>query len=142
MVSSNRRPPLKELLAKEVRTIPSLVTLKNLVQYVYQNSPGYPFYFSGGFMNRATGAWAGGESVTITVDVKIDGTNWINVWTKTIVAEPNPVGLAVPADANSALLNIPKGFYNNGGGVRVGIVQTVMGAGYHTWNHSFIDIGS
>lgn len=125
--------------AAEVRTLASPVTLTAVVQYVYTNSPGRPFYFAGGFMRRATGAWAGGESVTINVEVMIDGANWVQIWTITFAAEPSPTQVAVPAHANSALLNIPFGFWNKGDGVRVGIVQTAVGAGYHTWHHSFID---
>jgi len=123
----------------EVRTLASPVTLTAVVQYIYSDSPGRPFHFTGGFINRATGAWATAESVTITVQVMIDAVNWVTIWTITFAAEPAPVTVAIPSHANSALLNLPYGFWNNGGGVRVGIVQTVVGAGYHTWNHSFID---
>lgn len=125
--------------AAEVRSIDSPVTLTNVVQYIYTNSPGRPFYFAGGFVNRASGAWATGESVTVNVEVQIDGATWIEIWTITFAAEPSPVLAAIPSHANSALLNLPYGFWNKGDGVRVGIVQTVVGAGYHTWDHSFID---
>ena len=130
---------LASLDLAEVRTIASPVTLTAIVQYIYTNSPGSPFYFAGGFVNRATGAWAGGESVTVNVEAQIDGATWIEIWTITFAAEPAPVLAAIPAHANSALLNIPFGFYNRGDGVRVGIVQTVEGAAFHTWDHSFID---
>jgi hypothetical protein len=123
----------------QVRTIASPVTLTSALQYIFSSTPGTPFYFAGGFISRATGAWATSESVTVIVEVKFDGTNWRTVWTATFTAEPAQVAAAVPADADTALLNIPKGFYNNGDGVRVGIQQTVVGAGYHTWAHSFID---
>ena len=123
----------------QVRTLTSPVTLTSALQYIYSNAPGTPFYFSGGFISPATGAWATGESVTVVVEVKFDGTNWRTVWSATFTAAPTMVAAAVPADAATALLNIPKGFYNNGNGVRVGIQQTVEGAGYHTWAHSFID---
>ena len=123
----------------QVRSISSPVTLTASLQYIFTNAPGTPFYFAGGFVSPATGAWAGGESVTISLEVKFDGTNWRTVWTKVITAAPPQVAVAVPADAATALLNIPKGFHNNGDGVRVGIQQTAVGAGYHTWAHSFID---
>jgi hypothetical protein len=45
---------------------------------------------------------------------------------------PAQVAAAVPADAATALLNIPKGFYNNGDGVRVGIKQTTTREGSST----------
>ena len=123
----------------QVRSIASPVTLTGSLQYIFTNAPGTPFYFAGGFVSPATGAWATGESVTIVIEVKFDGTNWRTVWTATFTAAPTRVAVAVPADGSTALLNIPKGFYNNGDGVRVGIVQSVVGAGYHTWAHSFID---
>jgi hypothetical protein len=124
----------------EVRTLASPVTLTAAVQYIYQSTPGRLFYFAGGFVRKASGAWAGGEGpVTITVDVMIDGVNWINLWTIAFAADPSPVAVAIPAHGNNALLNLPYGFWNNGGGVRVGIVQAAVGAGWHTWNHSFID---
>ena len=123
----------------QVRTLASPVTLTAALQYVYQSTPGTPFYFCGGFMKRVTGAWAGGETVTINVDIMIDGVNWNNIWTITFAAEPAPVLAAIPAHANSALLNLPYGFYNNGNGVRVGVIQNAVGAGFHTWAHSFLD---
>ena len=123
----------------QVRTIASPVTLTGSLQYIFTNAPGTPFYFAGGFVSPATGAWATGESVTISLEVKFDGTNWRTVWTKVFTAAPPQVAVAVPADAATALLNYPHGFHNNGDGVRVGIQQTVVGAGYHTWAHSFID---
>ena len=123
----------------QVRSIASPVTLTAALQYIYSNAPGTPFYFAGGWISPATGAWATGEAVTVVVEVKFDGTNWRTVWTESFTAAPAQVAVAVPADAATALLNIPKGFYNNGDGVRVGIKQTTEGAGYHTWAHSFID---
>jgi hypothetical protein len=123
----------------QVRTIASPTTLTGSLQYIYSNAPGTPFYFAGGWISPATGAWATGETVVVVVEVKFDGTNWRTVWTATFTAAPTMVAAAVPADAATALLNIPKGFYNNGDGVRVGIKQTTEGAGYHTWAHSFID---
>ena len=123
----------------EVRTIASPVTLTGVVQYIYTDSPGTPFKFTGGFVNRKTGGWGGGESVTVNVEVQIDGATWIEIWTITFAAEPSPVLAAIPSHANSALLNIPFGFTNRGDGVRVGIVQTVEGAAFHTWEHSFLD---
>lgn len=115
----------------EVRTIASPVTLTGAVQYIYLNAPARPFFFAGGFISRASGAWATGETVIVTVDAKIDGTNYQNVWTATYLAEPSPILVPVP--------EAPWEFWNNGGGVRVGIVQSVVGAAFHTWNHSFID---
>jgi hypothetical protein len=136
-----------ELDLAEVRTIASPVTLTAAVQYIYQNTPGTPFLFTGGFMNIVTGAWATLESVTITVDVMIDGVNWRNAWTgifSLALGYPgdaaHPIALAVPSPVITLLQQgMPQSFDNNGNGVRVGIVQTVEGAAYHTWAHSFLD---
>ena len=132
-----------ELDIAEVRTIASPVTLTANYQYIHTQSPGVPFYFAGGFVSQATGAWAGGESVTIVVEVMIDGTNWDDIWSLVITAALAPTTLAVPSHGTglvaTTLLNLPFGFYNNGGGVRVGIKQTVEGAGFGTWVHSFIN---
>lgn len=132
-----------ELDLAEVRTIASPVTLTANYQYIYSEAPGVPFFFAGGFLTQVSGAWAGGESVDIDVEVKIDGTNWVQAWLRTLAAAASPLAVAVPADSTSlvatTLLNIPKGFYNAGGGVRVGIRQTVEGAGFGVWNHSFLD---
>jgi len=122
-----------------VQTIASPTTLSAAVQAIYSNTNGRPFFFGGGTISWDSGAWAGGESVTVNVDTKTDGSNWENLWTITLVAAAAPLTLGVPSDANSALLNVPQGFWNDGSGVRVTAQQTVEGADFGVISHSFVD---
>lgn len=124
-----------------VQTLASPVTLDGTVQAIYsRDASARPFFFAGGFLSWDSGAWAGGESVTINVDVKADGSNWENMWTLTLAAAASPLSVAVPAHANSALLNIPMGFWvGENNGVRVTLEQTAEGAGYHVVSHNFVD---
>ena len=125
-----------------VQTIASPVTLTGNYQYVYLRTAGNrPFFFAGGFFSQDSGAWAGGESVEISVDVMVDGTNWEDMWTApALVAAAAPLSKAVPSIAPSTTLNIPVGFWvGSQNGVRVGIKQSVVGAGYGVWSHNFVD---
>lgn len=122
-----------------VLTLPSPVTLTAAVQYIYQATPGRPFYFAGGFLSWNSGTWAAGETVTITVDLMIDGVNWENYWTVALIAAPIPLTYSVPSIIDAVLHRHPQGFWNDGSGVRVGIMQDAIHAGWHIVSHSFID---
>jgi len=125
-----------------VQTIASPTTLTGSAQYIYSRSgSARPFYFAGGFLSWDSGAWAGGEDVDITVDLTVDGTNWENMWTKNLAAAASPLTVAVPSgDDEDNSLNIPQGFWvGSNCGLRVGIVQSVEGAGYGIVSHNFVD---
>jgi len=125
-----------------VQTIASPVTLTNAIQYIYQRTAGaHPFYFAGGFFSWDSGAWAGGETVDINVQTSADGTNWVNMWTAVqLAAAPAMLEVAIPHEAMTNLLNIPKGFWvGSQNGVRVGIIQNAVGAGWHVVSHNFVD---
>jgi hypothetical protein len=125
-----------ERVVKKVTTIASPITLSAAAQYVYQKvSVGTPFYYGGTFLSWNTGAWAGGESVTVTLDLKIDGVNWENFWTETYTAANAPLSLAIPNIVDANLRKHPQGFWNDGSGIRVGLIQTVTGAGFHVVSH-------
>ena len=125
-----------------VQTIASPVTLTGSAQYVYsRDASDRPFYFGGGFFSWDSGAWAGGEDVTITVQVKVDGSNWETMWSLNLTAAASPLSVAVPSGySEDSTLNIPVGFWvGQNNGVRVGIVQDTEGAGYHVVSHNFTD---
>ena len=125
-----------------VQTIASPVTLSAAIQYVYQRAAGaHPFYFAGGFFSWNAGAWVGGETVDINVQTSADGVNWVNLWTAVqLAAAPLMLEVAIPHEAMTALLNLPKGFYvGSQNGVRVGIIQNAVGAGWHVVSHNFVD---
>jgi len=139
-VHNVRESQQAELDFARVETIASPVTLTGSIQYIYSNAPGRPFYFAGGFISWDSGAWASAEAVDVNVQVKTDGTNWVDCWNMTqLTAAASPLEVAIPHEAATALLNIPKGFWNDGSGVRVGIVQGTVGAGYHVVSHKFVD---
>ena len=124
-----------ELDFARIQTLASPVTLDGTLQTVYSNTQGRPFFFAGYMFSWDSGAWAGGESVTINVDAKADGSNWENLWTKTLAAAASPLTVAVPSgDDEDASLNIPIGFWSFCD-IRVTIQQTVEGAGYHVVSH-------
>ena len=133
---------LAQLDFARVQTIASPVTLTVAVQYVYLRTAGvHPFYFGGGFFSQDSGAWATAESVEISIDVMVDGANWEDMWTApALVAAAAPLSKAIPSISPSATLNIPIGFWvGSGNGVRVGIAQSVEGAGFGVWSHNFVD---
>uniref|UniRef100_A0A6M3JUS1 Uncharacterized protein n=1 Tax=viral metagenome TaxID=1070528 RepID=A0A6M3JUS1_9ZZZZ len=124
-----------------VQTLASPVTLSAAAQVtVYQRTAGdRPFYFTGGFFSWNSGDPAA-DAVSIYVNVMVDGVNWENMWTMTLAALPSPLSLAVPSHANSALLNIPMGFYvMAGNGVQVTIGKNADAGGDHVVSHSFGD---
>lgn len=126
-----------------VQTIASPITLSASIQYVYSRDAGdRPFYFCGGWFSKDSGAWVGGENVDINIQTKTDGSNWVDTFNiAQLGADPSPLEFAIPHEATGALLGgIPRGFWvMPGNGVRVGIVQDVIGGGWHVWSHSFGD---
>ncbi len=123
----------------QVQTIASPVTLSAAAQYIYSDAPGRPFFFAGGLLSWDSGDPAD-QTVTVIVQTKTDGTNWVTMWTKGLSALPSPLECAVPSgDDEDNSLNIPIGFWNNGSGVRVGISQAAEGGGWQVVSHSFID---
>jgi hypothetical protein len=125
-----------------IQTIASPVTLTGSAQYVYSRSgSARPFFFGGGTMSWNAGAWAGGEDVTITVQLTTDGSNWETMWSLNLTAAASPLTVAIPSGySEDSTLNIPMGFWvGSNCGVRVGIVQDVEGAGYHAVSHNFVD---
>lgn len=124
---------------KKVQTLPSPITLTAAIQYIYEKTLDRPFYFGGTHLSWDSGTWANSESVTITVDLKIDGTNWENLWTQTYTAAVAPLTVSVPNVIDANLRRNPQGFWNDGSGLRVGIQQTVEGDGFHVVSHSTIE---
>tara|TARA_Y100000310_G_scaffold16579_1_gene16528 strand:- start:14943 stop:15446 length:504 start_codon:yes stop_codon:yes gene_type:complete len=123
-----------------VQTIASPTTLTGSIQYIYSQTSSFPFYFAGGILSWDSGGWAGGETVDVNIQTKTDGTNWVNIWNMTqLAAAAGQLEVAIPHHAMTALLNIPVGFWNDGSGVRVGIIQNAEGGGYHVVSHRFID---
>ena len=126
-----------------VRTIASPVTLTGAIQYIYSRSgSARPFFFAGGFLSWDSGAWATAEIVDINIQITGDGTNWVNCWNAVqLAAAAVPLDFAVPHEAMGTLLGgIPRGFWVGSGiGLRVGIVQGTVGAGYHVVSHNFVD---
>jgi len=132
---------LAQLDFARIQTIASPVTLTGAAQYIYQrNGSAHPFYFAAGFLSWDSGAWATAEDVTITVDMTVDGTNWENYWTVTLVAAPIPLTYSVPNITDADLQRHPQGFWvGSNCGIRVGLVQPTVGAGYHVVSHNFVD---
>lgn len=124
-----------------VETAASPMTLAAASQATaYQRIAGSrPFFFCGGFFSWDSGD-PGVDAVTVNVNTRTDGTNWVNMWTITLAALPSPLELAVPSHANSALLNIPFGFWvMAGNGVQVTIGKDADAGGDHVVSHSFGD---
>jgi len=133
---------LAQLDFARVQTIASPVTLSGAIQYIYSRVAGaHPFYFAGGIISWDSGAWAGGETVDINVQTSSDGTNWANMWTAVqLAAAPTMLEVAIPHEAMTSLLNIPKSLWVGPNcGVRVGIIQNAVGAGWHVVSHNFVD---
>ena len=128
-------PTVGGLVFQEIQTIASPLTLTAAIQYVYQKTLDRPFYFAGCFLSWDSGTWTNSESITITVDLKVDGTNWENFWTETLTAANAPLTTTIPniVDANSR--RNPQGFWVDGSGIRIGIQQTVEGDGFHVLSH-------
>ena len=121
------------------RTLTSPVTLTGALKYVYQQVLSRPFYYGGTHLSWNSGAWATAESVTANIDIMVDGVNWENMWTVTRAAASAPLSVYIPYIVDASLVRNPFGFWVDGTGIRVGIVQTVVGAGYHVISHSTIE---
>jgi hypothetical protein len=123
-----------------VRTLASPVTLAAAMKYIYQvTGLTRPLYFAGTFLSWDSGAWATAESVTVTIDLMVDGVNWENFWTQTYIAANAPLTTVIPNIVDADLRRNPQGFWITGPGMRVGIQQTVVGAGYHVVSHSTVE---
>lgn len=134
-----------ELDFARVYTAVSPITMTGSVQTLYSNTPGRPFFFSGGFVWEASENDMGNsESLTYNVDVNtgtVGTPDWSNIWTITISGGvPAPIAIAIPSGrAEDTGLNIPVGFWNDGRGVRVTAEQTAQGDGYYSIQHSLLD---
>ena len=98
----------------------------------------YPFYFGGGFIDFTGANFGAGEDTTLSVYIKVDGTNYRIVYTETFLASalPSPAVVPFPRDANTNIQ--PKGFYSKQD-VKVTIQQAAEGAGFNTLPYRIID---
>lgn len=126
------------LVFSSVQTIASPITLTGDIQYLYEKTLDRPFFFAGCFLSWDSGAWITSESVTVTVDLKVDGVNWENFWTQTYTSANAPLTTVIPNIVDADARRNPQGFWVDGSGIRVGIQQTIVGAGYHVISHAAI----
>ncbi|MFA5401807.1 MAG: hypothetical protein WC359_15250 [Dehalococcoidia bacterium] len=115
------------------------VTCDGTTQTIYERTgESHPFYFAGGYIDFTGANFGAGEDTTITVDVRVDGTNYRTIYTETFLAAalPSPVAVPFPRDANTDVQ--PKGFYSKQD-VKVTITQAAVGAGWNTLPYRIID---
>lgn len=119
------------------------ITLSATPTAIYTQEPDEAYYVPGCLIRKSSGTWAASENVTFTIEVQIDGTNWDAIWTCTFnnASQPANAGVAIPHEANSALLvGIPRGFWVLGGcGCRIMASQDVVGGGWHEWDYQVLD---
>ena len=136
---------LRDMLAQSfdfsrIQTIASPVTLTNAAQYIVSIAGSdRPFRFPAGWLSWNSGTWAGGEQITITIDLTADGTNWENTWTQMFAAAAVPLTVPIPfiVDGAAARVPWPEMHIGENCGLRVGIVQNVIGGGWHVVSHNF-----
>lgn len=124
-----------------IQTIASPVTLSAAMQYIYSRTASdRPFFFAGGFLSWDSGTWASGETIAISVEMTVDGTNWEEMWSEQLVAASDPLTRPIPhlIDANG--MKMPMGFWVGANcGIRVGIQQDAEHDGFHVISHNFVD---
>lgn len=88
-----------------------------------------PFEFGGiGFDFTSSGAWATGETIVITVEEEIDGTNYREIDVEVLMADPGRP-LFMPRNAVTDLVPARKYIAT---AIKVTVQQSVLGGGYHT----------